>query len=124
MSEIQLPAYAKIVEGNPKLLVTVEVDSDIAYGLMLDELGVAADKVDQYWLEVAYQCIKLDVQAALEGTELCPVKNECAAQINFTRAPRWALINFPVGRGTLLATKGREARQHYKRLRGRIPFSG
>ena len=121
MSDINLPAWARIVEGGAKLLVTVEVDSDKAYEVMLAELG--AEVIDQYWLEVAYQCIKLDVQAALEGSALCPVGNGACAQFNFTRAPRWAQDKYKRGRGVLAATKGLEARGHYKRLRGRIPYS-
>ncbi len=130
MSEITLPQWAKPVDGHEKMSATVEVDSDAAYLALLTELGlystegVDLGQTDQYWLEVAYQCIKMDVQCALEDSDLNPVAAGRCAQINFTRAPRWALVNFRVGRGTLAASKGREARVHYKRLRGgRIPFS-
>lgn len=131
MSQIQLPPWAKIIEPtSDKVCVIVEVDSDTAYDAMLKELGVftsdGADLLgcDQYWLEVAYQCIKMDVQAALEGSALDPRRAGKCAQINFTRAPRWELKKFKMGKGVAAATKGREARGHYKRLRGRIPFSG
>ncbi len=122
MSEINLPTWAKLVDGSARVGATVEVDSDLAYKAWLDLLSVAA--VDQYWLETAYQCIKMDVQTALEQSELSPARTNQPVQINFTRAPQYALAAHPVGRGTHAATKGREAREHYKRLRGRIPFSG
>jgi hypothetical protein len=33
------------------------------------------------------------------------------------RGKSWALVNFPVGRGALMATKGLEAKAHYDRIR-------
>ena len=122
MSEINLPEWAKLVDSRPGIAVTIEVDSAAAYAAWLSELNVD-NTIDQYWLEVAYQCIKLDVQAALEASELSPLKLGAPAQINFTRAEQFAQKNYPVGRGAHAATKGREAREHYKRRRGRVPFS-
>ncbi len=130
MSELKLPAWARVIDGNPKLAVTIEVDTDAAYNAWLRELGVLTSDgadllgLDQYWIETAYQCIKMDVQAALELSPLSPVLMGRAAQINFVRAPQWELKKYKVGRGTLAATKGREARAHYSRVRGRVPFSG
>lgn len=126
MSEVTLPSWAKFIEGSPKACCIVEVDSEKAYEEWLAKfifpVGPAAE-IDQYWLEVAYQCIKMDVQAALEGTEMDPQKAGRYAQINFTRAPRFALANHPAGKGADAASRGLEARAHYVRIRGRVPFS-
>lgn len=122
MSDIKLPEWAKVVDSRPGVGVTIEVDSAAAYVAWLSELNVT-DVIDQYWLEVAYQCIKMDVQAALEISDLSPSKIGAPAQINFTRSDKFAQRNFPVGLGPVLATKGRAARHHYKMLRGRVPFS-
>lgn len=123
MSAINLPVWARVVEHtSDKICAIVEVDSEVAYSAWLDLLN-PGEALDQYWLEVAYQCIKMDVQAALEASPLNPILNGKPAQINFTRADRWALNKYRRGKGTLAASKGREARDHYLRLRGRIPFS-
>ena len=34
---------------------------------------------------------------------------------------RWRLADYPAGRGVDVATKGREARQQYQRVRGFLP---
>lgn len=124
MREVRLPEWAKIIErGGEKLCAVIEVDSDSAYEAWLTELLPEATTPDQYWIEAAYQCIKMDVQAAIEGTDLDPSLAGKSAQINLTPSDRWALKNFKKGKGVNAATQGREARDHYKRIRGRIPFS-
>lgn len=124
MKQVVLPAWAKLIkQPSDKFCAVIEVDSDKAYPAMLAELGVAPKSVDQYWVEVAYQCIKMDVQAAIEGTDIDPSIAGKSAQINMSPADKWALKSFPKGKGITAATQGREARDHYKRIRGRIPFS-
>lgn len=121
MKAITLPEWAKLRDESGKACAIVEVDTDAAYLDWLKLLGVDFGDLDQYWIEVAYQCIKMDVQAALEATIL---DSGVHAQINFARAERWALKNYKTGKGAAAATRGREARDQYKRIRGRVPLSG
>jgi hypothetical protein len=120
MRELTLPVWAKKAEENPKVCVVIEVDSAQAYKAWLEELDVT--DVDQYWLEVAYQCIKMDVQAAIAGTKFDPRSAGMSAEFRFSNAPEFALAKHPTGRGVAVATKGREARDHYRRIRGSLPF--
>lgn len=121
MKELSLPSWAKRKESaHDKVSIIVEVDSDAAYKEWLKTLEVTT--LDQYWLEVAYQCIKLDVQAAIAGTEFDPRTAGKSAEFRFSNAPEYALKNHPEGRGIAVATKGLEARNHYARIRGSLPF--
>ncbi len=123
-ADLQLPPWAHV---RPSTTVTkgaasvcIEADMD---GAMQEWLPLlTTQKPDQYWLEVAYQCAKMDVQSALTGTRYDPRLANMPAEIKFTRAARWALSAHPRGKGAEAATKGREAREHYRRVRGRLPF--
>lgn len=106
---IKLPAWAALDPDNPNRIV---VDSAAAYTAWLAELGVGPEQVDQYWVEVAYQCIKMDLQAAAGRFGLT---------IRMLRADRFALARFKPGRGVAAATRGKEARAHYARVRGVLP---
>lgn len=99
---------------HPHLENTVLVDPNIFYPKYLDELG--AEKVDQYWMEVAYQCMKMDLQLALGrfGFVIHVRSDE-------GRKQSWNYSMRPVGKGAALATGGKEARQHFLRLRGKLP---
>lgn len=103
-----------------KLSGCVTIDSAAAYPYWLDLLGVK--EVDQYWLEVAYQCIKLDAQMAVVDTALDPRVAGKSIEIKFSRAEEFAQAKYPSGRGPSLATRGKEARNHYVRIRGRMPM--
>jgi hypothetical protein len=100
------------------------IDPDIAYPAILSALGVPEDHRDQYWVEVAYQCAKLEVQRVVTGTDADP-RPDKALVIHILsddgRKDRWALANLPKGKGEELASKGREARLHYQAWRGFIP---
>ena len=121
MTELSLPAWAEQKASETgKVSVVVEIDSEAAYADWLQRLGV--DSIDQYWLEVAYQCIKLDVQTALAGTPFDPRNSGKSAELRFSNAPKYALSQHPAGRGVEPATQGREAREHFVRLRGAMPF--
>jgi hypothetical protein len=85
-------------------------------------LGVKPADATQYWLEVAYQCAKLDLQLAIDGTQYDPRIAKKPAEFKFTRCNHWQLKLHPPGKGIELATKGHEARNHYRRIRGRIPL--
>lgn len=73
------------------------------------------DKFDQYWLETFYQFMKMDLQKELGFAIEIRVKSTGG------RKKRWALANHPEGRGIQAASRGKEARHHYKMLRGFIP---
>lgn len=123
--ELALPAWARVLKDHPnvkagRVSIAIEGDTD---GYVREWLKLLGDpNPDQYWLEVAYQCAKLDLQAALVGTPYDPRVCGKSAQFVFTRAPQWTLKRFQRGRGAQRATQGREARDHYRRIRGALPF--
>lgn len=96
------------------------INGDVYYPQILRELGVV--EVDQYWLEVAYQCAKLDAMRYIMLAGVDPRPNKVLIlDIKVADKEKWALRNHPVGRGIEAASKGREAREHYKKLRGFLP---
>lgn len=127
-----LPAWAKVIESFAakagKVSVCIEADTDAYVPEWLELVGVMrADGAylkdpDQYWLEVAYQCAKMDLQLAITSTEHDPRTSGKSAEFRFTKSATWAQQKFPPGRGIVAATQGREAREHYRRVRGRLPF--
>lgn len=114
-----LPDWAKAHVNDGGMLV-VEGDTDRYVAEWLQLLKVKTP--DQYWLEVAYQCAKMDVQTAIEGSEFDPRTCKKPHYILFSRSSKYALAQHPTGKGAAAATQGREARDHYKRVRGRLPF--
>lgn len=82
--------------------------------------GLQRTEADQYWLEVAYQCAKLDIQHAVGGTDLAPEKGGALRIIIMDSSKvdgTWAQEGKPAGRGVETARKGKEARRHYQRIR-------
>jgi hypothetical protein len=75
-------------------------------------------ELDQYWLEVAFQCAKLDVQFAVAGTSL-QAKAGGALWIIVVDSDKkkYRRANHPQGRGSDVAAQGLEARMHYQRIR-------
>ena len=140
MKELSLPSWAtRDDEASPvqagKVSIVVNVDTKAAYDEWFkllssteypEQEGVTRmdtpSAINQYWLETAYQCAKLDVQAALVGTEFDPRTANKPAEIHFSNCPDLALAKWPPGDGILAATKGRQARRHYRRIRGSLPF--
>src|SRR3990167_8044361 len=69
--QLRLPPWARVAETHSsKVSICIDVDTDGYVQEWLRLLDVS--EPDQYWLEVAYQCAKLDVQMALAGTEYDP----------------------------------------------------
>jgi hypothetical protein len=105
-----LPAWAneagKTADGVP----IIDVDADAAYQALLADLNV--ESPTRYWLETAYQCMKMDIQAA-RGFN-------CEIRIH-DPGKKWAQSAYPAGKGAAAATFGREARDHYRRIRGYVP---
>jgi hypothetical protein len=112
---IRLPEWAVMLPERPGKIPAVLVDPDLAYPAFLKEFNI--DTPDQYWIEVCYQCIKLDLQVAFKGTGVLIVIRGKDAEAKM----RWRLENHPEGKGVHRATYGKEARDHYKRIRGFIP---
>lgn len=119
--KLQLPDWARLMEvADTSVSVNIEVDTNKAMREWIGLLG--SPPLDQYWLEVAYQCVKLDVQQAIAGTEYDPRVAGKSAQFHFTRADQWAQKKHPVGKGAVAASQGKEARGHYVRIRGSMPM--
>ena len=123
---VKLPTWAKKVKDDP--IPKIEVDPDKCYPAFFKELGVIKADIDQYWIEVAYQCMKMELQRIMGRFNF-----EIRVRAHGGRKGRWALANNPdpylkidedgkiIDSGPLRATEGRQAREHYKRLRGFIP---
>ncbi len=118
----RLPAWA---EPHPSDTNAVLVDPDKAYPSLLSELG-ASEKIDRYWLEIAYQCVKMDLQTALRRYDFT-----IHIRSDDGRKDRWGFHAHKGTRGhagkavddplVIRATKGKEAREHYRRIRGFVP---
>lgn len=125
-----LPEWAKMtLRDDMDKIPLIRVDTDKAYPAVLKELAdmgevnmgteeqpimVECDpsNPDQYWLEVAYQCIKMTLQK-VAGMKI---------EIHFKDATKkWAQKNFAEGRGWFKATKGLEARKHFQKVYGSLP---
>lgn len=124
--KLNLPDWARVEKHRQvedgTFCVSIQCDTDGYVREWLPLLGKSVAEADQYWLEVAYQCAKMDVQLALEGTPYDPRTAGKPARVHFTRCNHWRLQLHPVGRGPTRATQGLEARDHYRRVRGRLPL--
>jgi len=113
------------------------VDPDGFYPDILDQFeahpGVPYEGVvDQYWLECAYQCMKLTVQGFLALTGQDP-RPELTLRLIVDGAndhkDRWAQKNHPEGRYAEIRAEstmpdrvvGGEARNHFRTMKGYIP---
>lgn len=136
---VTLPSWAKLSASSAHLISEkiagcVVVDSDAAYEEWLEILvegdyvvpgfdkPTSRDAIDQFFVEVAYQCIKLEVQAGVVNTDLDPRKAGKPLEIHFSKGEVGRLSNYPEGLGVALATKGKVARRFYKAIRGPLPF--
>lgn len=103
----------------------LEIDPDLAYPAMLEAIAASIpdpaqrpvlDRLDQYWVEVAYQCAKMHAYNLVAGTEYDTRPRGMAITTNIIRRDRWALKKHPKGRGHVAATAGREAARHYAKI--------
>ena len=101
-------AYAQ-AEGNEKRLLKRELDVEEA------NLPLEPERLDQYWLEVCYQCMKMDLQTEF-GFNI-----EIRVNAEGRRKDKWAYDAHPEGLGAERAARGKEARKHFESLRGFIP---
>lgn len=134
---IQLPSWA---ERHPAMANTILVDPDKFYPEMLGELRQAAlgasqstlaevgalpsdvevlrnNKISKYWIEVAFQCMKLDLQTAMR-------------RFNFSihlrgddgRSQRWGLKHHPGTEADVLrADRAQQARAWFRLIRSFLP---
>jgi len=107
--EIKLPSWLKRTERPGKRFAYV-LDPDVAYPLVLSALGVEEKDYDQYWIEVAYQCSKM---AAIELVGWGP---DIIIDSSGDRKKDWALAEYPKGKGIYAASKGLEAKEHYRKI--------
>ena len=116
----QVESHRQVQDGTFSISILCDTDAYVRHWLPL--LGKSPSDADQYWLEVAYQCAKMDVQLALEGTKYDPRTAGKPARVHFSRCNHWQQHLHPVGLGVARATRGLEARGHYRRVRGRLPM--
>ena len=106
-------AYPEILEGLEACYDALPNPLPQDKAWLADVLPVTRNK---YWLEVAYQIAKVDAQVAAGFNAEFHIRGGEGFK------ERWALKNHPGTDADVdRATKGREARQHYKNLRGFFP---
>ncbi|SFK74562.1 hypothetical protein SAMN05216302_101439 [Nitrosomonas aestuarii] len=115
MRTAQLPAWANAIAPGK-----IEIQADGFYPEWLELLGITEQDIDQYALECAFQCAKMDIQFAIAGTELMPPPGGALVIIandGSKSSGKWAQKNYPEGKGVKAASKGGEARAYFKRIR-------
>lgn len=115
MRQAQLPAWAKAIAPGK-----IEIEAAKFYPEWLGLLGVKEDQINQYWLECAFQCAKMDIQFAVAGTELMPPEGGALVILvkdDDKASGKWAQKKYPEGDGIKAAAQGKQAREHYKRIR-------
>lgn len=138
--EVRLPKWAELEPlHSANVSMKIVVDPELAYAewfaLLHDPKypvpeGMAhvlalmpdVDQPDQYWIEVAYQCSKLDLQSCLAGTRYDPRVSGQPVEFKFKNTPKYKLTNWPEGKGWQQASQGKQARLHYQRVRGALPM--
>lgn len=111
MTDVKLPEYASFGEKVAGRVPIINVNAELMYQLYLAEYGV--EEIDQYWLEVCYQSMKMDLQLAMKTFQFAIHVQD--------KDKKFALKKWPEGRGVAAATQGREARGHFQKLRGMLP---
>lgn len=102
----------------------------------MDMSTIERGDLSRYWLEVAYQCAKLDVRLGIEHSELSPPRGGALRMIIedgdkslFCQKGKPAGPEHPTAKmivdgkevpasGEVLASRGYHARYHWKRIRG------
>lgn len=119
-----LPAWATLNKVTPKGQPEVTVDYGKMFPAYLEELGVT--NITQYWMEVCRYFMKCDLKMALKTDNIfIRLKSDTASKI------QWRQAEYPKGDCVLpenkgldpveAATRGKEAKHHFKRLRGFVP---
>lgn len=116
----------------------IDVDAHVAYEDLLDEYrelyadghpaltgkdweaalaDLRSEEPSAYWLEVCYQSVKLDLQIACRSFALNISIHDRGKKYRQSRRKDGRNVKLAAGG----AKGGREAREHYKRLRGFLP---
>lgn len=101
------------------------IDPDVIYPKIIKLLAIKDGFLDQYWMEVVYQCARLAVEELIAGTELDPRPRQgfvIKIMGGTGRKSRWAHKHYPRGRGLEAAVAVRskhepsEAKRHFWRI--------
>ena len=97
------------------------IDTDKACSQFQGLLKLDDDDLDQYHVEVINHCVRREakLQIGLAGCDPRKTETPKTLVLHFLRCDKWALKNFPKGRGVEAGAK--DARQIYKGLRGVDP---
>lgn len=118
MREANLPVWASAISKGK-----IAMDATEFYPDWLQRLGIELNDVDQYWLEVARQCAKLEVTFAVAGTNLMADSGGALVLIiedssKTEDGSKWAQVKFPAGKGAEAANRKDGARAHFNRVMG------
>lgn len=121
-----LPNWMTPIKVGPGVLPgTFSIDPDVFYPAFLEEMGVDVAEVNQYQLEVAYGCMKLDAARAgrLSGLLKGLKGMTLLVRADDGRKMRWNLSMHPKGPIDISAdgahgARNRAVREMYRRLRG------
>ena len=108
-------------------LNTFVVDPDIFYPEFLAELGVEKHEVTQYWLEIAFACMKMDFDVSVRMERAADPARRIIRMVRADegRKARWNLTMFKHGKKDWskmgLQERSRDIRKHYRRIRGFVP---
>ena len=120
-----LPNWATVIAPGK-----IEADAEKFYPELIQELvdaglNIDQENLDQYWLEVVFQMMKLDIQMSVIGTDAAPPEggaliimvNDVSKKKN-AGVSLWAQKDKPAGKGAKAATKGMEAKENWRKIRG------
>lgn len=110
MKELNMPSWAEVMKPGH-----IKVRAEEFYPQLFDELGYNKESFSQRELEIAYQCMKMDVRMAITGTEADVQKG--ALNIVITNAPKWKQSN-AADNGEGIAVRKRAAKLEWSRIRG------
>ena len=116
------PEWMKQVPGKDGHFL---VDPDVFYPMFLKEMGVGEGDRNQFNVEVAYGCMKLDAQRYFQMAERPPGLRGLTLLVRGDegRKLRWNHTMFPPGPVDITAdaasgARNRAVREMYRRLRG------
>ncbi len=117
-----LPEWMTPVAGKPG---TFLIDPDVFYPAFFKELEVGEDAIDQYQLEIAYGCMKLDANRSARAAGLLKGLKGMTLLVRGDngRKLRWNHTMHPPGALDITADgntreRNRAVRTAYRRLRG------